>query len=283
MDALSAEISEETGQEVEQITPLTGGCVGEVYRVWLGDGTSVVAKTGQPGDPLDIEGWMLDYLADHSSLPVPKVILARDSLLVMSYIDGEDALSPPSEIHAAELLAALHDVTADDFGLERDTVCGGIHQPNGLYPSWIEFFRDRRLLYMANEAERVGQISSETRIRIDDLATRLAEFIEELDTPSLLHGDVWGGNILVHGDRIAGFVDPAIYYGDPEIELSFATMYATFGEGFFRRYGELRPLRSDYFDIRRDVYNLWPILVHARLFGGGYAKAVDITLTRLGF
>ena len=283
MDALSAEISQITGRDVEHVAPLTGGCVGEVYRIWLAGGETLVAKTGRPGDPLDVEGWMLRYLGEHSSLPVPDVILARDLLLVMSNIDGEDALSPASEIHAAELLAALHDVTADDFGLDRDTVIGGLHQPNGLYPSWVEFFRDRRLLYMADEAEREGQISSETRIRIDDLAKRLAEFLEELHTPSFLHGDMWGGNILVHGDRIAGFVDPAIYYGDPEIELSFATMFSTFGEGFFRRYGELRPLRPDFFDIRRDIYNLWPLLIHARLFGGGYAEAVAKTLTRLGF
>ena len=158
MDALSAEISEETGQEVEQITPLTGGCVGEVYRVWLGDGTSVVAKTGQPGDPLDIEGWMLDYLADHSSLPVPKVILARDSLLVMSYIDGEDALSPPSEIHAAELLAALHDVTADDFGLERDTGIVRLRFISFSYAvtkTCIDYFSDITAKFVSDEQRRM--------------------------------------------------------------------------------------------------------------------------------
>ena len=210
MDALSTEIAEIMGRETDQIAPLTGVCVGELFRVWLADGQSVVAKTGQPGDPLDVEGWMLEYLGEHSTLPVPEVYLSRDSLLVMSYIDGEDALFPASEIHAAE-------------------------------------------------------------------------FLEELPTPSLLHGDVWGGNILVHGDHIAGFVDPAIYYGDSEIELSFATMFSTFGEGLFRRYGELRSLRPDFFDICRDLYNLWPLLIHARLFGGGYVKGVETTLTRLGF
>jgi fructosamine-3-kinase len=280
---LSGEIAGLTGQDVEHVAPLTGGCVGEVYRVWLADGNSVVVKTGPPGAPLDVEGWMLDYLGAHSRLPIPKVILARDSLLVMSYIDGEDALSPAAELHAAELLAALHDVTADEFGLERDTVIGGITQPNGILTSWVEFFRDRRLLYMAGEAERAGQLSPQTRTRIDALAARIGEFIDEPQAPSLIHGDMWGGNVLVHGDRIAGFVDPAIYYGDAEIELAFATMFATFGEGFFRRYDELRPLRPGFFEIRRDIYNLWPLLVHARLFGGGYAETVEKTLSRFGF
>ncbi len=283
MEALSAKISELTGRDVEHVAPLTGGCVGEVYRVWLDGGDSVVVKTGRPGDPLDVEGWMLGYLGDHGSLPVPGVLLARDSLLVMTYIDGEDALSAASERHAAELLAALHGVTAPEFGLDRDTVIGGIAQPNGFAASWVEFFRDRRLLYMAEQAEQAGRLSGDIRARIDNLAARIGEFIDEPPAPSLIHGDMWGGNVLVHGDRIAGFVDPAIYYGDAEIELAFSTMFATFGEGFFRRYDELRPLRPGFFEVRRDIYNLWPLLVHARLFGGGYAQSVENTLSRFGF
>ncbi len=146
MDALSAEISQVTGRDVDHVAPLTGGCVGEVFRVWLADGNSVVVKTGRPGDMLDVEGWMLGYLGEHSALPVPDVLLARDSMLVMTHIDGEDALSPASERHAAELLAELHDVTAPEFGLDRDTVIGGIVQPNGFLARWVDFFRDRRLL-----------------------------------------------------------------------------------------------------------------------------------------
>lgn len=283
MDALSAEISQLTGRDVDHVAPLTGGCVGEVFRVWLADGNSVVVKTGRPGDSLDVEGWMLGYLGEHSALPVPDVLLARDSMLVMTHIDGEDALSAASERHAAELLAELHDVTAPEFGLERDTVIGGIAQPNGSLARWVEFFRDRRLLHMAEQAEQAGRLSGQTRTRIDALAARIGEFIEEPPAPSLIHGDMWGGNVLVHGDRIAGFVDPAIYYGDAEIELAFSTMFATFGEGFFRRYDELRPLRPGFFEIRRDIYNLWPLLVHARLFGGGYADTIGKTLSRFGF
>ncbi|NQU69566.1 MAG: fructosamine kinase family protein [Rhodospirillales bacterium] len=283
MEALAVEISELTGRDVEHVAPLTGGCVGEVYRVWLDGGDSLVVKTGRPGDPLDVEGWMLGYLGDHGGLPIPGVLLARDSLLVMTYIDGEDALSVASEFHAAELVAALHGVTAPEFGLDRDTVIGGIAQPNGFSASWVEFFRDRRLLYMAEQAEQAGRLSGDIRARIDNLAARIGEFIDEPLAPSLIHGDMWGGNVLVHGDRIAGFVDPAIYYGDAEIELAFSTMFATFGEGFFRRYDELRPLRPGFFEVRRDIYNLWPLLVHARLFGGGYAQSVENTLSRFGF
>ena len=93
---------------------------------------------------------------------------------------------------------------------------------------------------------------------------------------------MWTGNILCRGDRIAGFVDPAVYYGDAEIELAFSTLFGTFGQPFFRRYQELRPLEPGFFEQRRDLYNLYPLLVHVRLFGGSYVDSVDRTLSRFG-
>ena len=94
---------------------------------------------------------------------------------------------------------------------------------------------------------------------------------------------MWGGNVLVREGRIAGFVDPAIYYADAEIELAFSTLFSTFGEPFFARYGEIRPMRPGFFEQRRDIYNLYPLLVHTRLFGGHYAGAVKRTLKRFGY
>ncbi|MFQ5491862.1 MAG: fructosamine kinase family protein, partial [Phycisphaerae bacterium] len=92
-----------------------------------------------------------------------------------------------------------------------------------------------------------------------------------------------GGNVLALGGRITGFVDPALYYGDPEIELAFATLFGTFGRPFFDRYQEIRPLRPGFFDLRRDILNLYPLLVHVRLFGGGYVASVERILARLGY
>ena len=85
----------------------------------------------------------------------------------------------------------------------------------------------------------------------------------------------------MHRDRVAAFVDPAIYFADAEIELAFGTLFATFGEEFFRRYVEHRPLAPGFFELRRDLYNLYPLLVHAVLFGGSYGESVDRTLRRL--
>jgi len=187
-----------------------------------------------------------------------------------------------AEIHAAELLADLHGITAANYGFDRDTLIGGLAQPNGWMPSWREFFRERRLLYMAREAHNAGQLPAPLLARVETLAGRLERWIPEDTQPALIHGDMWSGNVLVKDGRIAGFVDPAIYYADAEIELAFATLFNTFGTAFFRRYGELRPLRPGFFEERRELYNLYPLLVHVRLFGGGYIESVATTLSRYG-
>lgn len=114
------------------------------------------------------------------------------------------------------------------------------------------------------------------------LAARLEELIGEPARPSLLHGDLWTGNLLVASARVVGVVDPAIYHGHPEIELAFGTLFGTFGEPFFRRYREVRGLEPGFLEERRHLYNLYPLLVHVRLFGGGYAGAVERTLARFG-
>jgi fructosamine-3-kinase len=226
---------------------------------------------------------MLRYLASHSELPVPEVLHAAPDLLIVSYVPGGNRLGPQAQEHAAELLAALHDVRADRFGLELDTLIGGLHQPNPWTASWLAFFAQERLLYMAREGEQAGRLSVTFRQRVERLAGALPRWLQEPPFPSLIHGDVWTTNVLTVDGRITGFVDPAIYYADPEIELAFSTLFGTFGEPFFRRYQELRPLEPGFFEERRDLYNLYPLLVHVRLFGGSYISSVDQTLRRFGF
>lgn len=263
---------------------LHGGCVGQVYRARAAGGLDVVVKV-EPEDAsgLTIEALMLRYLRAHSRLPVPEVLFADDGLLVMRYIHAGEPITGRTERHAAELLADLHSLTADRFGFEQDTRIGGLNQPNRWTASWTEFFGRYRLEAMAREAERAGRCSAALRRRVERLADTLDRFISERARPGLIHGDVWSGNVLVRDGRVAAFVDPAIYYADPEVELAFITLFGTFGDAFFERYAELRPIADGFFELRRDVYNIYPLLVHVRLFGGGYVASVDGLLRRLGY
>ena len=277
-------VEEALGAPLESVEPLGGGCIGQVFRLQLANGDQRVAKVDEGPQPrLDVEAFMLQYLREHSNLPVPRVYYAETDLLVMEFLPGESRFSAEAQAHAAELLAALHNVTADRFGLERSTLIGGLHQPNPWYDSWITFFAEKRLLYMAREAEMAGRLPAQVRRRLERLVVALPRWLEEPAAPSLIHGDVWTTNVLAREGRIAGFLDPAIYYAHPEIELAFTTLFGTFREPFFRRYQELRPIAMGFFEERRDLYNLYPLLVHVRLFGGSYVQSVKRVLQQFGF
>jgi fructosamine-3-kinase len=114
------------------------------------------------------------------------------------------------------------------------------------------------------------------------LCGKLHLWIAPDQAPALIHGDLWGGNILARQARIVGLIDPALYFADPEIELAFMTLFGSVGKNFFARYAERGSLRAGFFEERRDLYNLYPLLVHVRLFGGAYVQQVENVLTRYG-
>lgn len=273
------------GCSIVASTPLPVGFGLAGLRADLADGRRVAVKAVTPRacHGLALEAFMLRELAARSDLPVPEVHHGDDRLLVMSWIatDGSP-VDRAAEHHAGELLAALHGVRQPCFGYGRDTVIGPLHQPNPRSEAWLPFFRDQRLLYMAGTAREAGRLPAALHRRIERLAGRLDRYLCEPAHASLIHGDLWTGNILVSGGRIAGFVDPAIYWAHAEIELAFTTMFGTFGRPFFEAYESARPLEPGFHELRRELYNLYPTLVHVRLFGAAYLPPVERTLGRLG-
>lgn len=257
----------------------------EVLKVELADGPPLLVKSGVPNLPghLECEAFMLRELTLQSDLPVPLVLHCEPTLLAMEWIDNDGPpRTPAHERHAAELLAALHSCGGPRFGYGRNTVIGGLLQPNTEGESWVEFFAHKRLLYMARIALGEGALEAGEFSRLETLAGRLERYLAEPERASLLHGDLWQGNILVKGDQIAGLIDPAIYFGHREIELAFTTLFGTFGDSFFDAYGAHHTLDGEFFALRKDIYNLYPNLVHAALFGRSYVPAILRVLDRLG-
>lgn len=283
MSALNERIHKLTGWTVTGHQRLHGGMIADVWLLTMHNGQRFVAKTADlPTAMLGREGYMLRYLRQHSQLPVPDVIHSDDTLLLLAFVEGRSIFNPQAQQHAADLLAALHSIQGKAFGLDQDTLIGGLHQPNPFTESWVSFFRDHRLLYMADVAYKAGNLPSKTRMRLDKLAVKLPDLIDEPDAPALLHGDVWTTNVLAENGRITAFLDPAVYYGHPEIELAFITLFNTFDMTFFQRYTQHRPIANGFWESRRDVYNLYPLLVHVRLFGGGYVSNVKHILSKFG-
>ena len=273
------------GVSVTALAPMPVGFGLTGFKVDLADGRRLAVKALQAPARLDLrlEAYMLGELARHSTLPVPAVHLSDPDLLVMDFIETDGGgITPQVERHAALLIAALHAVPRRCFGYERDTLIGPLPQPNPQMDRWIPFFRDHRLLAMARAAQAEGKLPAKLLVRLERLAERLDTYLSEPRDPSLLHGDLWTGNVLVRGQRIAGFVDPAIYCGHPEIELAFTTMFGTFGPAFFEAYEALLPLEPGFHELRSALYKLYPTLVHVRLFGSAYLPPIERTLARLG-
>ena len=266
---------------VATIKSLDGGMIGSVYRVELTDGRRRAAKVGET--PLTVEAFMLRYLAEHSDLPVPRVYHATDDLLVLEYVDGTSEVTPVVERDLADHLARLHDVSADAFGFPRDTLDGPLRQPNSWTDSWIDFYREHRLNRAATGAREHGPLTEALAERLAAVSSDLESLLREPDRPALIHGDVWRTNLLVRDGRVVTFLDPATYYADPEIELAYVDWTGTGDDPFFDRYRERRGIADGFFETRRDVYVLYPLLVHVRLFGEEYLDGLDRTLGRIGY
>lgn len=278
---LAARIAAVLGSAPQRQRALSGGCVSPVLRVDLADGRAVVAKVGDPGGGLELEARMLAALGG-AGWPVPAVLHAARDLLLLAFVDSDGSAGAAAEARAAELLAARHGEAQPAFGFEGDTVIAGLPQANPRSARWIPFFAEHRLLAMAAQARAAGRLPAGLETRIERLAGRLERWLLEPPHPSLIHGDLWGGNILFRRGEVAAVIDPACYWADAEIELAFTTLFHTFGDAFFRRYRALRPLADGFFEERCELYNLYPLLVHVCLFGGSYVGAVERTLRRYG-
>jgi fructosamine-3-kinase len=279
---IADDVARIAGKAIDQVRPFSAGNGTDIYLADMKDGSRVVIKRARGADmALDIEGWMLRYLQEHSDLPVPEVLCAERSLLIINYVPDCGRITGMVEADAARHLAALHRIGNRQYGLSRDTRIGPFPQPNAFTGDWVAFFRDYRLIHMARAALNEGALPPALMEGIEAVAERLGEWLTDPAPPVLIHGDLWSGNVLTSSHKVNAFIDPAIYYADPEIELAFIALFSTFGERFFKSYAELNPIRPGFFEVRKDIYTLYPLLVHARLFGGAYLEKIGQIVTRL--
>ncbi|QGN06079.1 fructosamine kinase [Halorhabdus sp. CBA1104] len=281
MASIAGQVADGLDAESTGCQKLDGGMIGRVYRIDFAERSPVVAKTGET--PLSVEAKMLEYLAEHSALPVPDVLWASDELLVIEHVAGESAITPPVERNAAEHVAALHDVTAEAVGFPFDTLVGSLDQPNPWRENWIAFFRAQRLVPQLRGAREDGPLGDDLAARVQAVADDLEDLLSQPAEPALLHGDVWRTNVLAAEGEVRAFLDPATYYGHPEIELAYIDWTETFGNPFFDRYRSLRSIEPGFFESRRFVYRLYPLLIHVGLFGEEYLPGLEATLAELGY
>jgi len=240
----------------------------------------LAASASQPAFAAEADG--LRELCQARSLRVPEVlatgIAGSTAFLALEWIEPGRA-DEACERRLGEGLAALHSVSAPRFGWWRDNTIGRTPQANEWSEDWVEFFRERRLRPQLALAARHGLAAlAEPGERL--LAALPALLAGHAPRCSLLHGDLWGGNWLSSAAGEPVLVDPAVYYGDRETDLAMTRLFGGFGAAFYRAYESAAPLPAGA-ELRAQLYNLYHVLNHANLFGGGYAREARDLIERL--
>ncbi len=272
-----------THVKVVDYQSISGGCIHNASKITTSDGEFFVKyNTRADSDMFEKEYEGLNILSKAAELTIPEPV-AAGTLNDKSYLLTEFIASGPRQPDFWEQfgksLADLHrDHSRERYGLDHDNYIGRLPQMNKDHEDWIEFFVSMRLevqIKMALDNELVDRDYVRQFERIYD---KLRDLLPE-ERPMLLHGDLWSGNFMTGADGYAVLIDPAVYYGNREIELSFTKMFGGFDNTFYDHYHEQFPLEPG-FEERVDIYNMYPSLVHVNLFGTSYLSGVTPVIKR---
>ena len=284
-NAIAASISRASGKKVDPGTPraIGGGCINSAYSLREGAHRYFVKlNTADRLAMFEAEAAGLQEMADTDTIRVPQPLCTGTSggrsYIVMEHIalggHGSDGTR-----EAGRQLAAMHRASRQGFGWDRDNTIGSTPQPNSTQDNWVTFWTRYRLGFQLDLAARNGY-----RGRLQDQGERLLDALPALidhdPAPSLLHGDLWGGNMGFDGDGHPVIFDPAVYYGDREADVAMTELFGGFGADFYAAYNESWQLDPGY-RTRKVLYNLYHILNHLNLFGTGYLAQAQGMIERL--
>jgi len=275
----AARIAQATGAEVLRASPLSGGSIARAFQLTLSDGARLFYKTA-PGGMFPAEARGLRELHTAGELRVPRVVAVGPDFLAQELVPT-GRRGPRFSEDFGRGFARLHRHSAACFGFDGDNFIGATPQPNPQLPAgpgvWAAWYWEHRLLFQLRLAERQGRARgelSQAMARLEPLLPALLAGSDE--PPSLLHGDLWGGNYLVEERGAAVLIDPAVYYGHREADLAMTSLFGGFSEAFYRAYQQEWPLPPGW-RRRVGLYQLYHVLNHLNLFGGGYgSQAVAI-------
>ena len=266
MNALAQRGAALLGGTLASASAIGGGSLSQIVRIQLTDGREAIVKTG----PAPVEEAAMLFMMAKAGVPVPAMLGADGAILVLSVVENNGSLSC-AWADLGRVLKTLHAAHGQGYGWWADYAFGSVAIVNTPSDDWPSFWAEHRLL--AN----VRHVDRDIARRLHALAKDLPNRLPQHPAPSLLHGDLWGGNVLVSGNSISALIDPACYYGDGLVDVAMLQMFDSPPPAFFDAYGN-----EEAGDERLMIYRLWPALVHLRLFGAGYGSLVRSLLDALG-
>lgn len=271
------------GAKVISCLPVSGGSINQTYRLQTSKRDYFIKINNGKEFPgmFEAEAAGLKLISDTGAIAVPMVIATceagDESFLLMEWVDTRRPTAKASE-QLGRALAEMHRHSAAFFGLDGDNYMGSLRQSNRQHQTWTEFFINERLQPMAKMAVDAGWLNRVDLGHFEALYSVLPGLFDE-EPPALIHGDLWGGNYLIGEDETPYLIDPAVSFGHREFDIAMTTLFGGFSREFYAAYHEAFPLAPGW-DDRTDLWNLYPLLVHLNLFGGGYLGQVRDALQR---
>jgi fructosamine-3-kinase len=268
---------------IRRISPVGGGCIHQAFKAETSQGSYFIKLNESSGSSgmFDAEAHGLMVLRKANAIALPAVIATGDtggaSFLVLEWIEPGKRVKHFFE-DFGQRLAQLHGNTQTFFGLEKDNYIGSLKQINQPHESFTDFFIEKRLEVQLKMAIDHNKLPLGIHKHFERLYSNLPKIIPP-ESPALLHGDLWNGNYMTGPDGRACIFDPAVYYGHREADLAMTLLFGGFNQEFYESYHGHFPLEKDW-RKRTDIFNLYPLLVHVNLFGGGYAGEVTRIVQR---
>ena len=252
---------------------IVGGCINNAIKINTNKGDFFVKwNTNSKANMFQSEYNGLKVLKDTNTIRIPNVLCFDDDFLILEFIPPSNPNNAFWEVFGQKL-ALMHKQTHSKFGLDFDNYIGSLYQDNTQNKNWTEFFIQNRLQAQLS----IGNFSGTLLSDFDKLFQKLPNLFPN-EKPALLHGDLWSGNFLAKNGDTPMLIDPAIYYGNREMDIAMSKLFGGFNSDFYFAYNESCPLENGW-EERIQICNLYPLLVHVNLFGGAYINQVKNILS----